>query len=71
MGDTPQNAGEGNEPASPFEQTQRILNNIIEQIRGLECSELLDKLDKKNKADKVKFIIGNDIKTEHAEERGR
>ena len=68
MGDTPQNAGEGNEPASPFEQTQRILNNIIEQIRGLEWSECLAKLDKKNEADKIK-IIGNDIKTEHAEER--
>ena len=68
MGDTPQNAGEGNEPASPFEQTQRILNNIIEQIRGLEWSECLAKLDKKNETGKVK-IIGNGIKTEHAEER--
>ena len=67
MGDTPQNAGEGNEPASPFEQTQRILNNIIEQIRGLEWSELLAKEDKRFKDAKVK-IIGNNIKAEHAEE---
>ena len=67
MGDTPQNAGEGNEPASPFEQTQRILNNIIEQIRGLEWSELLDKQDKGFKDSEVK-IIGNNIKAEHAEE---
>lgn len=67
MGDTPQNAGEGNEPASPFEQTQRMLNNIIEQIRGLEWSELLDKQDKGFKDSEVK-IIGNNIKAEHAEE---
>jgi hypothetical protein len=68
MSKTPQNTGEGNEPASPFEQTQRILNEIIERIRGLEWSEFLAKLDKKNETGKVK-IIGNGIKTEHAEER--
>lgn len=67
MGDTPQNAGESNEPASPFEQTQEILNNIIEQIRGLEWSELLAKQDKGFKDSEAK-IIGNDVKAEHAEE---
>lgn len=68
MRDQKTGSGGGKGAASPYEQTQEILNNIIEQIRGLEWSECLDKLDKKNEADKVK-IIGNDIKTEHAEER--
>ena len=69
MKDQQTGSGGNKGSASPFEQTQRILNEIIEQIRGLEWSECFAKLDKKNEADKVKLIIGNDIKTEHDEER--
>jgi hypothetical protein len=61
-------SGSENRSASPFEQTQEILNNIIEQIKDLEWSECLSKLDKKNRTNKVR-IIRNNIKTEHAEER--
>ncbi|MFH1718894.1 MAG: hypothetical protein ABIF19_16180 [Planctomycetota bacterium] len=68
MGDIPKNTKGGKGPASPLEQTQAILNEINERIRGLEWSEFLAKLDKNNDfADKDKIIV-NDIRIERAEE---
>lgn len=65
MGDTTEN---NKAQPSPYEQTQQILNKIIERIKGLEFSEMLATPDENNDfADKEKIIV-SDIKTERVEE---